>query len=232
MMNLNYYRQVKKYTTHQHAPFFLLVKKYLRESSKILDVGGGDGAFAEIIGRTDTYILDGNHQTVEKLKIKYPNVQYGQLPVLPYQDKFFSMIHCSHIVEHLHPEQLYDFMKEADRCLMNDGYLIISTPLPWSGFYDDLSHVKPYSPMVFKKYFALGNVGSATRTLVSDKYVVKEEVFRYAHVHEDEFVIFEKTSFPFIPFIILYKLASKIKNLLGVRRVEKSGYTLVLQKQA
>ncbi len=230
-MNLEYYRNIKQYITRERSPFFLLAKKYLTASSKILDVGGGDGYFSEVIERADTFILDGNIETVEKLKEKYLNVNYGKLPTLPYSDNFFNMIHCSHIIEHLDQEQLYTFLKEADRCLANDGHLIISAPLLWSGFYDDLSHVKPYTTTVLKKYLSLGNIGCATRKLVSDKYIIKEEVYRYSYVNEEDSVFFEKTTLPFIPFIILYKMTSKVKRILGFRKLEKSAYTLVLQKQ-
>jgi SAM-dependent methyltransferase len=230
-VNLKYYRNIKRYITHERKPFIELAEKYITPSSRILDVGGGDGEFSRITGRLDTYIFDGNPESVEKLKTKYPNVQCGILPKLPYENNFFSIIHCSHVVEHLQPFQLYEFLQEADRCLANHGYLIISAPLLWARFYDDLSHVRPYPPLVFKKYLSAGSSWVATRPIISSKYLVREEVFRYDYVEDDKYVIYERISLFFIPFILLHKLAFKVKKLFGIRKVEKSGFTIVLQKQ-
>ena len=60
-----------------------------------------------------------------------------------------------------------------DRCLKNNGYIIISTPLLWYGFYDDLSHVKPYNPEVLLKYFCYFPDTILTREHISKNYIKK-----------------------------------------------------------
>jgi len=230
-MKLNYYQGIKKYLTSERTPFFLIAKKYIDETSKILDVGGGDGSFARTIDRSDTYMLDGNQESVDFLKGKFSNVKYGLLPTLPYESQFFDLIHCSHVVEHLSPQQLYDSLLEIDRCLKPGGHLIISAPLLSNFFYDDLSHLRPYSPFVFIKYLSLGNQHCATRPLVSKNYTIKEQVYRYNYKSDSYINFYEKMSVWYRPAILMHKLSLKFWKWFGVRKVERTGFTIVLQKQ-
>lgn len=229
-MDLNYYIQIKKYLTSDRTPFFLVAKKYIDSQSKILDVGGGDGQFAETIERPDTHMLDGNEESVQLLKQKFTNVTHGKLPFLLYPNEMFDLIHCSHVVEHLTPHELYDFLKEIDRCLKPGGHLIISAPLLYDSFYNDLSHVKPYNPYIFKKYLSIGDQRCATRPLISKNYIIKEELYRYNYKREGTIIFYENLSILFRPIIAFHQVALKLKQLAGIRRVEKTGFTIVLQK--
>ncbi len=216
-----------KYITHQREPFYEIVNKYLREDSIVLDIGAGDGSFSKYFNRDDFYLFDGNISNTNLLKNKFKNVYYGKLPRLPFEDNFFDIIHCSHVIEHLNPQKLYETLIEIDRCLKNDGYIIISTPLLWNGFYGDLSHVKPYNPEVLLKYFSnfLGN--TLTREHISKNYIKKELIYRYREVDLLENLYNTKNNF--LIFLIFKTLNFLYK--LGLRKYIKSGYTLVIQKQ-
>lgn len=221
-------RKIKKYITDCREPFFLVVKKYINQESRILDVGSGDGIFARTINRDDVYMFDGNKDTVEKLKQKYVNCKYSKLPYLPYEDNYFDLIHSSHLVEHLTPQELYEFMVECDRCLKNEGYLIISAPMLWAEFYDDLSHLKPYNPKLFEKYLGWGVECCCTRPLISKNYKTREILYRYSALpyHDNEVFIYSEIVNK------IFLLFKKIKYLIGFRRLEVSGFTLVLQKES
>ena len=220
------YKEIKKYITATREPFFRLAKKYINKNSKILDIGSGDGLFAKVLGRNDIHMLDGNECTVESLKKEFPNVDYGQVPNLPYEDNFFDLIHSSHLIEHLTPQELHTFLKECDRCLKINGYLIISAPTLWDSFYNDMSHLKPYNPIIFEKYLCKGIEEGRTKSIISNKYKVIEKVYRYNMLPYYDNEIFIYSNF-INKLLSLYK---KFKYNLGFRKLEVSGYTIILKK--
>jgi hypothetical protein len=62
------------------------------------------------------YLLDANASTIEFLMRKFENAKLYRAPErLSFENGAVSFIHCSHLVEHLHHEELYSFMKEIDR---------------------------------------------------------------------------------------------------------------------
>ncbi len=209
----------KKYVTFEREPFFEIVEEYLNDNSRVLDIGAGNGNFADFFKRKDFYLFDGNEETVSRLKKRFQFVNSGKLPKLPYENSFFDIIHCSHVVEHLEPEDLYQTIMEMDRCLKQKGKIIISTPLYWEGFYDDLSHVKPYNPNVFLHYLVKENRKSRTREIISFNYKLIKIVYRYREIFDWTF----------------YKNAI-YRNLRRVlqrftKKYEKTGYTIVLEKE-
>ena len=219
----------KKYITFNREPFFELARPFIKENSLVLDVGSGsEASFSKYFKRKDFYLFDGNKDTVFKLKQNFRNVTQGSLPNLPYEDLKFNVIHCSHVVEHLSPEVFYKTLQEMDRCLNINGYLIISAPLLWEGFYNDLSHIKPYPPAIFKNYLCSKTNNSRTRALISNDYIFINEVYRYPEVgHPLRNAINTNGN-------LLVKLWFKFHGLLhklGLRHYAKTGYTIVLKKQ-
>lgn len=224
MQNGNYMIN-NKYITHRREPFFEIAKKYIKENDTVLDIGAGNGNFADFSNKREIYLFDGNASSINFLRDKnYINVFQGQLPKLPFNNNFFNLIHISHVVEHLQPQELYETVKEIDRCCKPSGRIVISAPLLWEGFYDDLSHVKPYNPYVFQKYLCGGSKENLTRHSISNKYVVEELVYRFK---EKEWVVNFKSS---KKFKILDKIYNRIRPL-GFEKYNKTGYTIVLRKQ-
>lgn len=172
-------------------------------------------------------MLEGNTKSLAVLKATFPYCTYGKAPALPYKSTSFDLIHSSHLIEHLTPQEVYDFLKESDRCLKPGGYLIISAPLLWSGFYDDLSHVKPYNPMIFERYLCVESGCDCTRSLLSKNYVIKEKIYRYYMLSYDNSEVFIRSELLNM-LLLFYK---KIKYKLGFRKLKINGFTLVLQKQ-
>ncbi|MFN3756555.1 MAG: methyltransferase domain-containing protein [Flavobacterium sp.] len=215
-----------KYVTHNREPFFDLAKKRIHHDSKVLDVGPGSGFFAEFCGRNDFYLFEGNPKTVETLKQKHSNVYEGLLPELPFESEFFDVIHCSHVVEHLSPEVFYETLLSFDRCLKVGGYMVISAPMMWEEFYDDLSHIRPYPPKVYKNYLCKKAGNSRTRTTISDAYIMEEEVYRYRRVNPYKDYTARRDDF-------FFKGIVKLLRFIGdkfIRKYEKTGYTIVIKK--
>ena len=219
----------KKYITHNRKPFFEIGKNFIKENSVVLDIGSGNGEFAIHCKRNDFFLLDGNENTVKALKKEFKNVTFGVLPKLPYENLFFDIIHCSHIVEHLSPQVLYDTLKEIDRCLKNNGYIIISTPLMWEGFYDDLSHVKPYNPDLFVNLLCSnGSNKNRSREKISWNYDLIKLQYRYMEKIDSwkAYYIAQNS----IIVKIIFGVLSRILKKFGFAKLKKTGYTIVLKK--
>lgn len=215
-----------KYVTHKREPFFDLALSYIKENDKVLDVGAGNGSFSKHCNRNDFYQLDGNQNTVRELKEVYSNSFFGVLPNLPFEDNFFNVIHCSHVVEHLAPDEFYETLKEMDRCLKKDGFLIISAPLLWSGFFNDLSHIRPYNPRVYQNYLCNNQISSRTRSTIATNYYQEKLIFRYNLADNEVIYSLKKTN-------LIFKFFSKVLSITfrrGFQVYEKTGYTIVLKK--
>jgi SAM-dependent methyltransferase len=219
-------KNIKPYITHSREPFFNIAKDYIdNKENIILDIGSGGGGFAKHINRNDIYMLDGNPETVEYLKNEYKNVYYGTLPKLPFEDIKFDMIHISHVVEHLSPQELYNLLQEIDRCLKpSGGILIISTPLLWDGFYGDMSHIKPYYPSVFVNYLCGGSSNQRTRKVISNNYKILRQQYRFRYKHPSGYYIYNNV------VNLIHYIFQLIIYTMGFRKIEKTGYTLVLEK--
>lgn len=229
----NIFENIKKYCSGSRLPFFELAQKYLPKNpdSIVVDVGAGNGLFAEHLNLKDKYknlyLLDGNKNTVDNLRKKFKNaVAYTAPSLLPFEENSVHLIHLSHIVEHLQPDDLHKFLQNLDRVLAKDGVLIISTPLLWDRFYEDLSHVKPYNPEVFIGYLC-GEKSQASAENISRDYQIEELVFRYRSVPLGE-NIFSKYFIVYFLLKVFFIFLSKI----GFRKYIKNGYTLILKKSA
>lgn len=226
------YKNVQKYSTYRREPFFELAQKYMSKDSdlKILDIGAGNGFFAEYLKLNakykNLYLLDNNPETVKVLKSKYKNVIEHKIPgKIPFPDCFFDFIHCSHLVEHLYYQQCYSFLKEINRTLKPGGILVISAPYFCPDFYDDFSHIKPYHPAIFLNYLVHGVKENVDRQLISDNYTKLNLVFRYTIATPKEYVGSENRALN-----IIFFLWRKLKSTLKIKVYQKSGFTLVLKK--
>jgi len=152
----------RNYCTSSKRTFYDIAAKYLPsdENGIIVDIGSGQGKFIDYLKLVQKYknvfLLDENDTTVEKLRNRFENVILYKAPdKLPFEYAAVRYVHCSHLIEHLSYQELYRFLKEIDRILSKDGVLVISTPMLWSNFYNDLSHVRPYNPRVLEKYLCI-----------------------------------------------------------------------------
>ena len=228
---INDYYLRKKYSKDGRKRFFELAYEYLPKDtdSKILDIGCGSAEFVRLAGLNkkykNLYLLDSNKETLEKLAVDYNNVKFYKIPdKLNFKEKSVDCIHLSHIVEHLNYDDLYKFIIELDKTLAKDGILVISTPLLWYRFYDDLSHIKPYNPQVFINYLCKpGDERSASN--ISTNYSVLNLVYRYHNLP-----LIEGWSSKYLLIDVAMQIVKRITSLLGFRYQIRNGYTLILKK--
>tara|TARA_B100000780_G_scaffold277445_1_gene248166 strand:+ start:438 stop:1100 length:663 start_codon:yes stop_codon:yes gene_type:complete len=108
----------------------------LKKGSNILDLGSGDKFLMnEFKKRGISYFsLDIKDLDFEKDKFSF-------------ESNKFDLVISLAVLEHLKNPDL--FLEESRRVLKNESYLFLSTP-NWKYskdiFYDDVTHVKPYSP--------------------------------------------------------------------------------------
>jgi ubiquinone/menaquinone biosynthesis C-methylase UbiE len=77
----------------------------------------------------------------------------GDIVKMDFADREFDIIHCSHVIEHLDYKSICSSLDEMFRILKPGGYLILRSPLMYSGFYFDIDHIRPYPPESIVNYF-------------------------------------------------------------------------------
>jgi len=221
----------KKYLTLDRAPFFELALECIDNSTRtILDIGSGEGDFLlylkeKGVNPDKVYLLDGNQATVEANKKLTPNSVFYMAPDrLPFEDLSVDVVHTSHLVDNLGPADFYNFLLELNRVLKPGGYLVVSTPVLWPDFYNDLSHTKPYNPYVFYKYFVQQGRHSRFEKVKHD-YAVQKLIYRYYEMPLDEGW---GSTVPFLDAIFI--TSRRILRKFGIKRLRKNGYTLILKK--
>ncbi|MBN1126166.1 MAG: class I SAM-dependent methyltransferase [Sedimentisphaerales bacterium] len=227
------HRRKNLYCTDERAPFYDLAKKYLpiNQDAIIVDIGAGDGSFAEYLNLNEAYrnlyLIDSNQKSVDLLKKLFRNVICTRIPNdLPFANSTVDLIHCSHLIEHLTPEQVYLFLEEIDSLLKPGGILLLSCPLldTTHSFYNDISHVKPYNPTVVEKYLCSG-MQTQTFRAISNKYLVREIVFRY-----HKLPVGDHWGSPIFVIDFFLRGISKLLSLLRIFHYERNGYSIVLEK--
>tara|TARA_B100000989_G_scaffold280855_1_gene244604 strand:- start:376 stop:1035 length:660 start_codon:yes stop_codon:yes gene_type:complete len=128
-------------------------------NTKLLEIGCGRGDF---INRFAERNLDCYATDVLLGVEKYLNkkVSFSQNDIsknqLPYDDDFFDAIYTKSVIEHLDNHEI--FFNECKRVLKKGGKLIIYTPdweTQYLHFYDDLTHVKPFTKRSLESCFKL-----------------------------------------------------------------------------
>ena len=214
-------------------PFYRVASRYLPTDANetVVDIGAGNGNFARLSSLDKKYrnlvLLDANMSTVQSLKTEFTNVVLYRAPdQLPFESGTVAFVHCSHLIEHLEPREVYKLLEEVDRILAPGGVFVVSAPMLHSEFYSDLSHVRPYNHSVIKRYLCR-NVENRSADSVSQSYSVLELVYRYGPADLQGIL-----GSSLVVVDLAVRALSKLIKLLGICRYAANGYTLVLRKGA
>ncbi|MEO0075547.1 MAG: class I SAM-dependent methyltransferase [candidate division WOR-3 bacterium] len=126
---------------------FTTIKPYLKENFSILDIGAGNGEFAErcVKNKFNYTAIEINEIYCQQLINRGIKVIKEYVPPIPCSNEEYDYVHLSHLLEHMTSlEKAIDLIKDIYRVLKPNGYLCIIAPdylhSP-SFFYDgDYSH--------------------------------------------------------------------------------------------
>ena len=77
--------------------------------------------------------------------------------------KEYDILLMAHVIEHMSPEALVNFMDHYLPMLKEDGRLIILTPMPGVRFWHDFTHIRPYTPQSLGMMFGIINGPASLR---------------------------------------------------------------------
>jgi ubiquinone/menaquinone biosynthesis C-methylase UbiE len=152
---IDYYRKdpAVSYSVYKKTQLILQIIKYFRldlKYSPILDIGFGSGFTLMNLSIKTSYlygiefIQDPCRNLFERMKTTglKTNLLNANVSNLPFQDNYFHIIICSHVLEHIKQDSLA--LQEIWRVLSPNGILIFLTPNESYGNKHEL-HFRNYS---------------------------------------------------------------------------------------
>jgi len=203
--------------------FYRYSYEKLSKHENVLDLGCGIGHFLKLGSNTITGI-DANYESLKEAKQISNKLVQGNILELPFSEAFFDGINCSHVIEHFNPDDAYQLLLEMNRVLKIGGTLIISTPVLWKGFFEDLTHIKPYYPEAIMHYYGRQKI-QTTKDSIDCIYEINEIKWRYAKVPLETLLL--PTAGILNTLLIL--LTQFLSNR-GLGKYTRTGYTLILNK--
>jgi SAM-dependent methyltransferase len=130
-------------------------KSALKKNSRLLDYGCGPGDMLLIAKEfgIDAYGIDNFQRSVDFARNRGLDVTLGDSSNMPYQEKFFDLIFCQSVIEHV-PDTI-KLVKDLTNYLKPGGTLILSSPTPGAHFWDDPTHIRPFTP---KSFYTLADI--------------------------------------------------------------------------
>jgi SAM-dependent methyltransferase len=116
----------------------------------ILDLGPGRCWFTKQ-NVNDILAVDNAPELVDHYRQQGINIKLGDAYQVPYSGEYFEGVFCCWLLEHLlEPDRA---ISEMYRILKAGGYACVIVPSPndMTAFYDDYTHVRPYTPASLKQ---------------------------------------------------------------------------------
>lgn len=219
-----FYEKNQELKKHWNKGYFYKYSyEKLSKKKNILDIGCGIGQFLKL-GNNSIIGIDVNYESLKEAK-KYSNkLVHGNILQLPFSDASFDGINCSHVIEHLFPNNAYQLLSEMNRVLKIGGTLAISTPVLWKGFFEDFTHIKPYYPEAIMHYYGKEKT-QTTKDAIDCIYEIEEIKWRYAKVK------LEPCLLPRAGILnTLLLLLTQFLSNIGFGKYARTGYTMILNK--
>lgn len=156
-------RNKKSYenTKDENGAIIQSLKEIEIAPKKVLEIGCSNGMrlnnFKKVFG-SECYGIDPSAQAIENGKKEFPNIslQIGTADLLPFDDNSFDMIVFGFCLYLCDRRDLFKIAFEADRCLSDNGFLVIMDfypPFPYKNKYTHAEGVCSYK-MNYSKMFS------------------------------------------------------------------------------
>lgn len=124
----------------------VLTKYRITPKMKLLDYGCGPGDLLVLCQREgiDAYGVDDFPRSVELAKQRGLNVVLGSYSDMPFEKNSFDMIFLQSVLEHI--SNPLEAVVKITQYLNAGGILVLSCPTPGSHFWDDPTHIRPFTP--------------------------------------------------------------------------------------
>ena len=148
-------RAAKTLSRHESAQIARVLESVPR-SARVLEVGCGFGRKLDLLRRlgfTDLTGVDRN-PALAKAAREAGFEAFAEADVPPTeQGGGYDLLVLAHVIEHMPPDVLVEFMNRWLAYVKPGGRVLIVTPLPHKDFHLDFDHVKPYTPQGIKDFF-------------------------------------------------------------------------------
>lgn len=127
----------------------LLDRCGLDEKSRLLDYGCGAGDLLEVCRQhgIEAVGTDVASPSARLTRARGLRVTIADYRSLPHPRGFFDAIVLQSVIEHT--REPLELLRSLVPHLKRRGLLVVSAPTPESGFWDDPTHVRPYTPRSF-----------------------------------------------------------------------------------
>ena len=139
------YNEYSGFFKSQRDKYFKnILSNHFRNIPLVVDVGCGQGDFLTQAKelRINAEGIDDKDFWVTRCVKKGLKVKKGSIFEIPYDDNSVDGIFLQSVLEHV---DAVKSMKEISRVIKNEGIVAISCPTPEKHFWDDPTHVRPYT---------------------------------------------------------------------------------------
>ena len=139
------YNEYSGFFKSQRDKYFKkILSNHFKNIPLVVDVGCGQGDFLTQAKelRINAEGIDDKDFWVTRCVKKGLKVKKGSIFEIPYDDNSVDGIFLQSVLEHV---DAVKSMKEISRVIKNEGIVAISCPTPEKHFWDDPTHVRPYT---------------------------------------------------------------------------------------
>ena len=139
------YNEYSGFFKSQRDKYFKkILSNHFKNIPLVVDIGCGQGDFLTQAKelRINAEGIDDKEFWVTRCVKKGLKAKKGSIFEIPYDDNSVDGVFLQSVLEHTDPVKS---MKEISRVIKNEGVVAISCPTPEKHFWDDPTHVRPYT---------------------------------------------------------------------------------------
>jgi 2-polyprenyl-3-methyl-5-hydroxy-6-metoxy-1,4-benzoquinol methylase len=124
----------------------------LSKQSKVLDFGCGPGDFLFVANAMgiDASGVDAFPRSVELARARGLNVALYDEATIDWPHEYFDTIILQSVIEHI--DDPISVIRRLTVFLKYGGFLVVSAPTPGAHFWDDPTHIRPYTPQALRTF--------------------------------------------------------------------------------